>query len=293
MELKPTLLLLMAAFVATNTFAQEEDLLKKVVDDSAKKEYVTGAFKSSRVVMSHSMEMLNSGVLDFRILHRFGNINGGFSEFFGLDGPGEAVVRIGLDYGLTNNLSIGIGRSAQKKELDGFLKYRPVQQATGIKASPRSLVLVGGITNQADATAKTKPASDRVSYYWQAIIGRKFSSAFTLQTMPLVIHRNGVDFNDRNDVFAEGLGGRLKLSKRISLNVDYYYVVNQRPGQRNPLSIGFDIETGGHVFQLHFTNATGINERAFIIDTESNWGDGDVSFGFNISRVFQLKKKKG
>jgi hypothetical protein len=290
MKLKPTIVLLLLIFTADKTFAQDSDMLKLLGPDSVKKEYVDAAFKSSRVIMSHSMEMLKPGVLDFRILHRFGKVNGGFYEFFGLDGP--ATVRLGLDYGLTNNLSFGIGRSAYKKELDGFIKFRPVQQSTGLNAFPFSVVGVAGITYAADTLTKRSRTSDRFAYYWQAIIGRKFSEAFTLQLIPTLLHRNKVSQGEDNDLYAGGIGSRIKLSKRISLNVDYYYVFNQPAGIRNPLSIGFDIETGGHVFQLHFTNALGINERAFLSETSDNWGDGDIQFGFNISRSFQLKKKK-
>jgi hypothetical protein len=290
MKLKPAISLLLLVFVATKTFAQDEDMLKLLGPDSARKEYVDAAFKSSRVIMSHSMEMLKPGVLDFRILHRFGKINGGFYEFFGLDGP--ATVRLGLDYGLTNNFSFGIGRSAYKKELDGFIKFRPVQQSARMHSFPLSIVGVAGITYAADTVTKRDRTSDRFAYYWQAILGRKFSEAFSLQLTPTLLHRNKVAEGEDNDLYAGGIGARVKLSRRISLNVDYYYVFNQVPGTRNPLSVGFDIETGGHVFQLHFTNALGINERAFLSETADNWSDGDIQFGFNISRSFQLKKKK-
>ena len=289
MKLKPALLLL--AFISTKAFAQDTtDLMKQLGEDQPQKELVYASFKSSRVIMSQSVEMLRAGVLDFRILHRFGKVNGGFYEFFGLDGP--ATVRLGLDYGLTNNFSIGIGRSAYKKELDGFLKFRPLQQSTGPNASPVSIVAVAGLTYAADTVTKRAHTADRFANYWQVLIGRKFSEAVTFQIMPTLLHRNFVLQGEHNDLFAEGIGGHVKLSRRISLNVDYYYVFNRSPGMRNPLSIGFDIETGGHVFQLHFTNAMGINERSFLSETADNWGDGDIQFGFNISRSFQIKKRK-
>jgi hypothetical protein len=289
MKLKPTLLLLV--FISAKTFAQDTtDLMKQLGEDKPQKELVYASFKSSRVIMSQSVEMLRAGVLDFRILHRFGKVNGGFYEFFGLDGP--ATVRLGLDYGLTNNFSFGIGRSAYKKELDGFLKFRPLQQSTGPNGSPVSIVAVAGLTYAADTITKRAHTADRFANYWQLLIGRKFSDAVTFQIMPTLLHRNFVQHGEHNDLFAEGVGGRVKLTKRISLNVDYYYVFNQAPGLRNPLSIGFDIETGGHVFQLHFTNAMGINERSFLSETADNWGNGDIQFGFNISRSFQIKKRK-
>jgi hypothetical protein len=291
-------LLIFSLVLAGKSFSQDTtNLLNLVEKDKPKKEYVYNAFKSSRVIMAHSMEMLRPGVLDFRILHRFGRINGGAYEFFGLDGP--ATVRLGLDYGITDNLTVGIGRSTYLKELDGFVKYRFLHQSTGPKPSPVSLIAIAGSTvttlKWADPT-RPNYFSSRVAYYGQAIIGRKFSEAFTLQFMPSIVHRNLVPTEqDPNDLFAAGVGARIKLSHRVSFNVDYHYVINQNEaaGYHNPLSVGFDIETGGHVFQLHFTNSKGMNERAYLAATEYQWGDGDISFGFNISRSFQIKKKKG
>ena len=291
-----TLLLFISILITSVLPAQEEDMIKNLEVDSSKKEYVTMAFKSSRVIMSHSMEMIKPGVLDFRILHRFGNINYGLGEFFGLD---QATIRLGLDYGISKDVTIGIGRATYKKELDGFLKYRPVHQAKGPGSAPFSLLLIGGTTlstlNYAD-TSIEDDLSSRMAYYGQVVIGRKFSEAITIQFMPTLLHRNLVVYtSDPNELFALGFGGRLKLTKRISFNVDYYYVTNQneeRTDLYNPLSIGFDIETGGHVFQIHFTNAVGMNERAFLSETTNNWGDGDVQFGFNISRAFQIGGKK-
>jgi len=282
-------------FVQTQSKAQEEDLLQLVGSNGTpQKEFVNYAFKSSRVIMSHSMELIRPGVLDLRILHRFGNINKGAYEFFGLD---NATMRLGFDYGISKNLMAGIGRSTNKKELDGFIKYRLVHQSQGKGSLPFSLLFVGGgsmtLLKFTDTTRKNY-FSSRLGYYGQAIIGRKFSEGFSLQVMPTVLHRNLVaTANDPNDMIAVGLGTRLKLSKRISLNVDYYYRVNPNPADdtKNPLSIGFDIETGGHVFQLHFTNAVGMNEKVFLAETINSWGKGEIQFGFNISRSFQVKKK--
>jgi hypothetical protein len=290
-------LLFLFIITAGKTFSQDTtNLLNLVQPDKPKKEYVYNAFKSPRVIMSHSMEMLRPGVLDFRILHRFGRVNGGAYEFFGLDGP--ATVRLGLDYGVTGNFTIGVGRSTFNKELDGFIKYRLIQQATGQKASPVSLVAITGSTlttlKWSDPTRKNY-FSSRVAYYGQVIVGRKFSEALTLQLMPSIVHRNLVPTEqDPNDLFAAGIGGRIKLSRRISFNADYHYVINPNnaAGFHNPLSVGFDFETGGHVFQLHFTNSKGMNEKAFLAATEYDWGKGDIFFGFNISRQFQIKKKK-
>jgi hypothetical protein len=294
--MKKTLVILKIMIFSMNVLAQDEDLLKLVGDhDKPKKEHVDYAFKSSRVIMSHSMEIIRPGIMDMRILHRFGNVNKGAYEFFGLD---NATMRMGFDFGITRNLMIGVGRSTNKKELDGFIKYRFIHQAKGPGSLPFSLLVVGGssltLLKFAD-TSRKNFFSSRIAYYGQAIIGRKFSEGFSLQFMPTVVHRNLVPtFQDPSDLMALGIGTRLKLSRRISLNVDYYYRLNPNAtgGSQNPLSIGFDIETGGHVFQVHFTNAVGMNEKVFLLETTNRWSKGDIQFGFNISRSFQVKKKK-
>lgn len=292
MKLKSFLLL--SLFACGKNLVQAQDTLDLLSGLTPQKEYVTAAFKSPRVIMSHSIEMLKPGVLDFLILHRFGNVNQGISQFFGLD---QATIRLGFDYGVSNNFTIGIGRGNYRKEVDGFLKYRLLQQATGVGAVPLSLVLTGGSTVQTDrwsGNAKDESFTNRLAYYGQVIGGRKFSEALTLQLAPTIVHRNLVPIDDPNDTYAIGAGGRIKLTHRVSLNVDYYAVLNKNKSFKtyNPLSIGFDIETGGHVFQLHLTNAIGMNERAFLTETTNRWSKGDIQFGFNISRAFQIKKRK-
>lgn len=292
---RPILVALLATLSDGSAFSQGDDLLAGL-EEAPKKEYVYNAFKSSRVIMTHSMELLRPGVLDFRILHRFGKLNQGAKNFYGLD---EAWIRLGLDYAVTSNLTVGIGRSKYKQELDGFAKWRPVHQAKGPGALPFSLVLIGGSTLStapfADPARKNY-FSSRVAWYGQAVIGRKFSDKLTLQLAPTILHRNLTELkSDPHDLYAVALGGRVGLSRRISLTADYVYVANQpRSELHNPFSIGFDIETGGHVFQLHFTNAFGMNERTMLSETPNDWGKGDVQFGFNISRAFQIggKKKK-
>jgi len=271
-------------------YAQEKSLLTGIEPNRPKKEFVRNAFKSSRVINGHSMELIGKGVLDVRILHRFGRINDGVSELFGLD---QASMRLGFDYGLGNNLTIGIGRTTFKKELDGFMKWRPVRQARG--GSPFSWVLVAGMscyTFKNPDPQKEIKASSRIGYYYQSILGRKFSERFSFQLSPTLVHRNAVAVGDVNDIYALGIGGRFKLSKRTAFVIDYFPVLNRPTSSNttNSLSVGFDIETGGHVFQLHFSNSTGMNERAFITDTHDSWGKGEIRFGFNLSRVFSVRK---
>ena len=289
-----TLAFLFLATLVTNVGLAQDDLLSLVGEDKPKKERVKYAFKSPRVINAHSMEFLNPGTMDFRILHRFGTLDQGYKNFFGLD---QATMRMGLDFGLLHNLMAGVGRSTFKKEVDAFVKYAPIRQSKGPWSSPVTLAVVSGITIDglpwADPTRQNYFTS-RLGFYNQVILGRKFSEGFTLQVMPTLVHKNLVQqAADANDIFAVGVGGRLKLSKRVAFTWDYTHVLTPMPaGYYNPLSVGFDIETGGHVFQLHISNATGMNERAFITETTGQWGEGQVRFGFNLSRTFQLKKPK-
>jgi Membrane bound beta barrel domain (DUF5777) len=283
-------------FIAGTSIAFAQDDLLSLVDkkEDQKKEYITNAFKSTRVINGHSMEFLGKGVLDVRILHRFGSVNTGFNNLFGLD---QANMRFGFDYGLGKSLTIGFGRSNVGKEFDGFIKYRPIWQAKGGKhPSPVSVVLITGATiTSAPFTNPNRKNyfSSRMAFYNEIIIGRKFNERLSLQLAPTFVHRNIVPLStDANDVYAIGIGGRFKISKRTAFVVDYHYVVNGLDMNiyQNPLSIGFDIETGGHVFQLHFSNATGMNEKAFITNTTNSWGKGEIRFGFNLSRVFTVSK---
>lgn len=257
--------------------------------------YATATFKTTRLINGHSVENVGKGVLDVKISHRFGTLNRGAYELFGLD---NATMRMGLDYGITRDLMVGLGRSTFQKTFDGFVKMKLLKQSSGKKNVPVTVSYVATIalnsTRWADP-ARRNYFSSRLSYTHQLLIGRKFSEGTSLQLMPTLIHRNLATLaNERNTLYAIGIGGRQKLTKRVSFNVEYYY---QLPGFKvagttNPLSVGFDIETGGHVFQLHFTNTMGMTERNFISGTTGKWEKGDVLFGFNISRVFTIGKNR-
>lgn len=268
----------------------QDNLLKELEKDQKGNNKVTGAFKSSRVINGHSMEMLGAGMLDFRILHRFGPVKQGIGDLFGLD---QASMRMGFDFGLSNDLTIGFGRTTFKKEYDAFIKYRLIHQEQA--GTPVSLVAVAGtsiFTYKSPDPLKPLTFNDRTGYYAQLIIGRKFNEAFSLQLSPTLVYRNMIDPADMKTIYALGIGARHKISKRVALVVDYSLVANGLPMSvgTNPLSIGVDIETGGHVFQLHFSNSTGMNERSFITETTNSWSKGEFQFGFNLSRIFPLKK---
>jgi len=278
--------------------SKAQDLLDALGPETEQNIKVTNAFKSSRVISSHSMEMLPAGALDFRILHRFGRVNQGFEEFFGLD---NATMRMSFDYGITKNMTVGVARSTFKKELDAFLKYRILWQSEGAGKMPVSVVWTSGvIRNGLKNNVLPDPEVDitesrRLAYFHQLIIGRKFNEHFTFQINPILVHQNIVESElIPNNLLAFGLGARYKVSKRIAVLVDYYYPLNNFPRdfRSHPISLGVDIETGGHVFQLHFSNSTGMNERALLAEENGNLFSGEVQFGFNLSRIFQIVKNK-
>lgn len=289
-------LFILFLLIWNTAMAQEEDLLKLVGEDKPKREITKNAFKSTRVINSQSMEFLSPGTMDFIILHRFGQISEGMGNFFGLD---QASMRMAFDFGLMQNLMVGVGRSTYKKELDGFIKYAPIRQSTGTHSFPATIAFSAG------TTMNTLPWSDpgrinffssRLAYYGQVIIGRKFSENFSMQISPTIVHNNLAPLQAiSNDVYAAGFGGRIKVSKRMALTWDYSYLIYgvNKTDYKDPLSIGVDIETGGHVFQLHFSNSTGMNERAFLTETTGSWEKAEIRFGFNLSRMFQIKKQKG
>lgn len=290
--------LILSLLLVNILFAQDTTDLMKLLElemESTKEttRYTTATFKTTRLINGHTVENVAKGVLDIKISHRFGNLNDGGYELFGLD---KATMRMGGDYGITPYLMVGIGRSTYQKTYDAFFKLKILRQSTGKRNMPITLSYLPTIALRTlkfeDPTIKNYYTS-RLFFTHQLIIGRKFSEGTSLQIMPTFVHQNlAVAATDPNDMYSIGIGGRQKLTKRVSLNFEYYYQLTDYkiPGTSNSLSIGFDIETGGHVFQLHFTNSQGMNERSFITDTNGKWEKGDILFGFNISRVFTIGK---
>lgn len=285
-------------FLMSVSLSAQDDLMDLLNENSAEAvSFATATFKSTRIMNGHSIERMPSGQLDFRISHRFGRLNSGAYEFFGLD---QSSIHFGLEYGITDWLMAGIGRGSYEKTFDGFVKLSVLRQSSGGKTMP---VSVSFFSSAALETVKwpdperTNYFSSRLSYSSQLLIARKLNKTFSFQLTPSYVHRNLVPSElDPNDLWALGAGGRIKLTNRISMNAEYYYVFNadntyMSQPVYNPLSLGFDIETGGHVFQLIFTNSLSMIEKGFIGETTGQWLEGDVHFGFNISRVFTLKSK--
>lgn len=287
------LLLILTPFIAM----AQDDLLAELERDTKKeKEFTFATFKGTRLANGHSIETKNAGSLEFIFAHRFGAINGGAYEMFGLD---EALVRLGLDYGITDRISFSIGRNSFDKTMDSYFKVKALRQSSG-GGLPFSLtVLVGGAykfspKKNSDVSPDFKNV-DRQSYTGQLLFARKFSPNFSFQLMPSIVHKNAVVASqEENTQVALGLGGRIKLTKSIAITTEYYYNLSEKENSPyyNPLAFGIDIETGGHVFQLVLTNAVGLTERAFITETRDDFFDGDIHLGFNVTRTFQLKKNK-
>lgn len=271
-----------------------DDLLEEEMGEETI--FTSATFKSTRVINGMSIERMQKKQLDFRISHRFGTVNSGIYEFFGLD---QASLRLGFDYGINDWLMIGIGRSTYEKTVDGFIKFSALRQSKGAKVMPVSLSLVSFMainTLKWEDPERENYFSNRLSYVFQAMVARKISERLSLQLTPTLVHKNLVKTRfDQNDLFALGISGRFKLTKRTSLNLEYFYTFRKdNPDPEaiqyyNSFSIGYDIETGGHVFQIIITNSQPMIEKGFITETTGKWLDGDIHLGFNISRAFSFK----
>jgi len=276
--------------IASQVFAQD-DLLNMMDSAPTKAEPVKATFKTTRILNGHSIEQVASRHLDFRINHRFGLLNSGYDQLYGLD---YARIRLALEYGINDWAMVGIGRSnLGRKAWDYLAKFRLLRQ-TKDNSIPLSVSLLG--TAAVDITKITNSTSltDRTTYTTQILLARKFTEGISIQLTPTFIHRNQRETpNLANDLFALGVGGRIKITRRTSFNFEYFYMMNKEKVSAdklyNTLSLGFDIETGGHVFQVHFTNSLGLIEKDFIIGSTNRWEKGQVGYGFNISRTFSFR----
>jgi len=274
--------------------SDKEDLML-LLNLEEEQTYTTATFKTTRIINMHSVENAAAGVMDFRISHRFGFINTGAYDLFGLD---QALMRIGLEYGVTDRLMVGMGRSNVNKAYDSFLKYKILRQGSGKRNIPISVsYFASAVCNTVKWADPNRDNyfSSRMQYTHQLLIGRKFNNDLSLQLTPTLVHKNLVPtLQDKNDILAMGFGGRYKLTQRFSVNGEYIYVLPNQITSTfyNSLSLGVDIETGGHVFQLHLTNSTSMLEPGFITESVGQWKNGGIHFGFNVSRVFTVVDKR-
>ena len=260
-------------------------------------EKVQRTFHATRIINSHTNELLKSGILEFRISHRFGSIDGGLSQFFGLD---QASIRYALEYGINDWLMVGLGRSTFENTVDGFFKTRLVhQKKDGTPVSVNYFANIAINTLPMSSSERDADFTQRLAYAHQIIVARKFSEEFSLQISPTLVHQNLVTLvDDDNLTFAVGVGGKYNLTKVVSINAEYIYRIPQSDSpafdnNHNSLSVGVNLETRKHLFSLTLSNSVGQVEHIFITETADDWLDGNIRFGFNILREFNLNKKRG
>jgi len=291
------------ALLAVSFGAWAQDDLMKELEKEQKPEtnYVTQTFKGTRIINGQSVETKGKGELEFIFSHRFGRLNSGSYNAWGLDGG--AVVRLGLEYGISDRLGIGLGRNFyyNNKLVDAYARYKVARQSSGVHNFPVTITAIATVTYQAwpnkpDATLTDPDAStiDRMGYVLEVPIARKFSSKFSAQITPIFIHRNAVKKSfENNDDIAVAFAARYKITRSFSLIGEYHDRLNANSNSPyyNSAGLGFDIETGGHVFQMVFTNSFGLNPQTVVTQTDGNINKGDVQFGFNITRTFQVGKR--
>lgn len=275
----------------------QDDLLSEI-DTTATDVTVESAFKSLKIVNLESTKLAAKGDFYFIVAHRFGFIDKGFDDFFGLD---NANTQLKFLYGVNDWLTVHIGRSGFQETYDLAAKYRLYAQKEN--GFPVTIVGFNSVAINSELKEEDYPNlkfENRLSYVAQVLISRKFSDKLSLEIAPSVFHENTLrDILDENNAvilpnpqdntqFAVGLGGRYKLTRRWSVNVDYAAHLNRasQSNYKNPLSIGVDLETGGHVFQMHFTNAQAMHETGYLGQTVGDWSKGEIAFGFNLVRVF-------
>jgi hypothetical protein len=282
-------------FISLSVFAQD-DLMKELEGQTTPSdEPVMATFKSTKIINIQTNETNKKRNLDFRVAHLFGNVGeesgGGIHNLYGLDQSND--IRIAFHYGITDKLMVGVSRAKRNENFEGEIKYRLLEQTENGKV-PLAITLFGQSTlsGRENIGGLYDKFDHRINYCTQMIIARKFSSKFSLQIVPSYVHRNIVNIDDENDLYSIGGGFRYKFTKSASVIADYFYTLN-RPEyfddyNYDPLGIGFEIETGGHVFTIMFTNASGILEADYIPNTVDSWSDGGFKFAFNISRTFKL-----
>ncbi|GGG74671.1 hypothetical protein GCM10007415_02770 [Parapedobacter pyrenivorans] len=313
---KRHLLIALILLIACASLSAQTDLEKALASDSTRdaREAVEATFKTTRIINSQSIETIHKHELDFKVDHRFGDIagsNGGAKNFFGLDNSTD--IKIGFEYGISDDLNVGIARAKGATRVsqlyEANLKYRLLRQTVDDKmplsvTGYLSLTIPGVQADQEsdDEATSYRQFSDRLNLVGQLIIARKFGSNFSLALHPTYIRRNTTaSYDGEDNLFALGIGGRLKVSRRMALVMDYFLPFRSTASKEryanaitalyNPLGVGLEIETGGHVFNLNFTNATAIQEMQYIPETTSSWTKGQFRWGFTISRRFSLGGK--
>jgi len=297
MKRKVLLLLAFTGIFSFTTVKAQDDLLSMInKDEKPTIDYATATFKSTHIVIGQSIETAPAGNLNFLITHHFGALNTGYDNLFGLK---IASIRLGLEYGVTKWLGVAAGINTDRNTWDGSAKVKLLRQSKGTRRMPVTLDVYGNaavFTNKWTDPTRTNYFSSRLTYAMQVLIARKFGNNLSLQITPSWVHKNMVpNTSDKNDIFTLGAGGRIKLSQRVSVNAEYHHLFkNQVVSTKayDSFSLGVDIETGGHVFQIFLTNSAGEYEQTYLTETRGKWSNGDIFLGFNITRMFTIVNHK-
>ncbi len=294
--MKKKLLLIISVLLGLSTHSFAQNWLDSLDNSSNTKTFTSATFKSTRLINVHTIETLGKRTLDFRISHRFANVNSGTYGAWGIDGPVD--IRLDLEYSYDGRLMVGIGRTSSDKMLDGFLKYRLLRQTDDNKMPLSVTLFTGGYytalidpNKDVNGFDKYEFLTSRLSFTHQLLIAKKFSSKFSLEVNGWFVHYNLVDsFADKNDVYGVSGLARYKFTKRSAVTVEYSYRINKYTNQKfyDCMGIGYELETGGHVFSVHLINAFGLAEPQFLSHTNTKWDDAGIRLGFNVSRVFRL-----
>ncbi len=281
-------------FLNMPVLAQDDLLMQLQKDQAPVPEKVLATFKGNKIINIQTNETVKKKNLDFRVNHLFGNIGkesgGGIHTLYGFDQSND--IRIALQYGISDKFTAGISRCKRNENLEGLLKYRVLEQSTDDKI-PIAISLFGNTTLTTKSGELVDKFEHRMTYCAQVIFARRFSSHFSFEVVPSYLHSNFVPEDDKNDLISIGAGARYKLTRSTSVIADYFYTPERKnlfQEHFNPIGLGFEIETGGHVFSLMFTNASGILENDFLANTVDDWMKGGVKFSFIISRMFKFGK---
>ena len=263
----------------------QDDMLELIDDGTVSSVPVQATFKATRIVNSQSIELTRPKILEFMILHRFGSMTNGFYDLFGMD---EAAIRFDLKYGINDRISLGAGRSSLNKTYDIFTKLKILKQTSGGSSFPFSLALFSKI--EISTIDQNLPMNDQLTFDIQVLAARKFNPSISVQVMPTFIHRNLVQTAEEpNDLLSFGFGSRVKVTRRVSINADTFFPLGERNESfKQSWGLGWDIETGGHVFQLMITNVQGSFESEYIENATGTFDELNLFLGFNITRVFSL-----
>ncbi|MDI9256639.1 DUF5777 family beta-barrel protein [Flavobacterium sedimenticola] len=263
----------------------QDDLLKEIDTDSTQNVKVESAFKGLKIVNIESTKLAAKGDLYFIVAHRFGSVKDGFEGFYGLD---NAVTQLKFVYGINNWFTVSAARSEIAYDFSGKFLIQS-QESNGFPFAIAGFTSLAINNTLKESNYPEMKFDNRLIYVTQLLVSRKVNEKLSLELAPTFFHENFVlDDNQDNSQYAIGMGGRYKFAKRWSVNVDYAAHLNRSSSSpfRDPLSIGVDLETGGHVFQMHFSNSQGMHEAGFLGNTTGDWGKGDIFFGFNLLRVF-------